>query len=388
MRLWKKEIFLIQRKNFEISYMPELLKDLYSKNVLEKIAISFSKELPEISQKEWVQKFKQKDWEKLELKQRIRRIGEILAAALPKPFPKALGSLLRITDSFEESFAGKEIFLTTFLGDVVEILGMDYPKESMQAIERITKLVSCEFSIRPFLIRHPVLVWKQMLEWSSHKHPSVRRLSSEGSRPRLPWGIGIPGLKQNPQKTFPILENLKDDEDDVVRRSVANHLNDISKDHPNLVLEIAQKWIGFSKERDALLKHALRGLLKAGNPKALKIFGFGSNVKAKISSLKLKSKVVKVGENLSFGFTVQSEELKQTRFRIEYKIQYAKASGKTSKKVFQVEERFFLPKESISYKKKQSFKQMTTRIHIPGKHTLEIHINGSLKSKVDFQVVS
>ncbi len=92
--------------------MPELLKDLYSKSVLEKIAISFSKELPTISQKEWIRKFKQKDWEKLELKQRIRRIGEILAATLPKP----LGSLLKITDSFEKFFAGKEIFLTIFLG--------------------------------------------------------------------------------------------------------------------------------------------------------------------------------------------------------------------------------------------------------------------------------
>ncbi|AXR69022.1 DNA alkylation repair protein [Leptospira mayottensis] len=368
--------------------MPELLKNLYSKNVLEKIAISFSKELPAISQEEWIQKFKQKDWEKLELKQRIRRIGEILAAALPKPFPKALEPLFKITDSFEKSFAGKEIFLTIFLGDVVEILGMDYPKESMQAIERITKLISCEFSIRPFLIRHPTFVWKRMLKWSSHRHPGVRRLSSEGSRPILPWGIGIPGLKQNPRKTLPILENLKDDEDEIVRRSVANHLNDISKDHPDLVLEIAQKWIGFSRERDTLLKHALRGLLKAGNPKALKIFGFDSNVKVKISSLKLKSKVVKIGESLGFSFTVQSEELKQTYLRIEYKIQYTKASGKTSKKVFQVEERFFLPKESVSYKKQQSFKQMTTRVHIPGRHTLEIQINGVLKSKVDFQVVS
>ncbi|MGE8789161.1 DNA alkylation repair protein, partial [Leptospira kirschneri] len=267
--------------------MPDLLKDLYSKNVLERIAISFSKEIPSVSEKEWIQKFKQKDWKQLELKQRIRRIGEVLAEVLPKPFPQ---SLLKITDSLEKSFKGKEIFLTIFLGDVVEILGINCPKESMRAIERITKLISCEFSIRPFLIRHPELTWKQMLEWSSHEHPSVRRLSSEGSRPRLPWGMGIPGLKQDPKKTLPILENLKDDKDEVVRRSVANHLNDISKDHPDLVLKIAQQWVGFSKERDLLLKHALRSLLKSGNPKALAIFEFDSDVKVKISNLKLKSK--------------------------------------------------------------------------------------------------
>ncbi|EMJ95614.1 DNA alkylation repair protein [Leptospira alstonii] len=367
--------------------MAELLKDLYSKNVLERIATSFSEELPSVPRDEWIRRFKQKDWRRLELKQRIRRIGEILAEALPKPFPKTMEPLLKITDSFEESFKGKEVFLTIFLGDVVEILGMDHPKESMQAIERITKLISCEFSIRPFLIRHPELVWKQMLKWSLHENSGVRRLSSEGSRPRLPWGMGIPGLKQDPRRTLPILENLKDDEDEVVRRSVANHLNDISKDHPDLVLEIAEKWIGFSKERDTLLKHALRGLLKAGNQRALKIFGFGSKVNAKILNFKLKSKTVKIGESLSFDFTVQSDESRQTRLRIEYKIQYAKVSGKTSKKVFQIEERLFLPNESVRYEKKQSFQQMTTRVHVPGKHTLEVHINGVLKSKVDFQVV-
>ncbi|TGL64455.1 DNA alkylation repair protein [Leptospira kmetyi] len=367
--------------------MAELLKDLYSRNVLEKIADSFSKELPSISREEWISGFKKKDWKQLELKQRIRRIAEVLSEELPKPFPKTLKPLLNITDSLDKSFAGKEVFLTIFLGDVVEILGIDHPNESMKAFERITKLISCEFSIRPFLIRHPELTWKHMSEWSLNENADVRRLSSEGSRPRLPWGMGIPGLKQDPQRTLPILENLKDDPDEVVRRSVANHLNDISKDHPDLVLKIAEDWAGSSKERDALLKHALRGLLKEGNPKALEIFGFGSKVHAKILNLKLKSKSVKIGGDLFFGFKVQSEDSKSLRLRIEYKIQYAKVSGKTSRKVFQVEERVFLPKESVSYEKKQSFKQMTTRVHIPGKHVLEIHINGVLKAKTEFQVV-
>jgi 3-methyladenine DNA glycosylase AlkC len=226
-----------------------------------------------------------------------------------------------------------------------------------------------------------------MLKWSLHSDPNVRRLSSEGSRPRLPWGIGIPGLKKDPQRTISILQNLKDDPDEVVRRSVANHLNDISKDHPNLVLEIAEGWVGTTKERDALLKHALRGLLKNGNQRALKIFGFGSKVNARILNLKLKTKKVKIGGELLFGFKAVLEEKKKTNLRIEYKIEYVKASGKTSKKVFQIEERLFDPKESVEYERKQSFKQMTTRVHFPGKHTLEIHINGEAKSKIDFQVI-
>ncbi|MBM9499976.1 DNA alkylation repair protein [Leptospira sp. 201903071] len=367
--------------------MPELLKNLYSDSVLNKIALSFSSEFPSISEEEWIRRFKQKDWNRLELKQRIRRIAEVISEELPKPFPKSLKTLLTITDTIETRFTGKEIFLSIFLGDVVEILGIEHPEESMIAFERITKLISCEFSIRPFLIRHPELTWAKMSEWSLHSDPNVRRLSSEGSRPRLPWGMGVPGLKKDPQRTISILQNLKDDPDEVVRRSVANHLNDISKDHPDLVLEIAESWVGATKERDALLKHALRGLLKNGNQKALKIFGFGSKVNAKILNLKLKSKKVKIGGELLFSFTAVLEEKKKMKLRIEYKIEYAKASGKTSKKVFQVEERFFDSKKSVEYERKQSFKQMTTRVHIPGKHSLEIHINGEAKAKVDFQVI-
>ncbi|XDD50516.1 DNA alkylation repair protein [Leptospira sp. WS92.C1] len=367
--------------------MAELLKDLYSPRVLQKIASSFSKELSFVSEEEWIRKFKQKDWNRLELKQRIRRIAEVLSETLPTPFPKAVPILLRIADSFEKLFQGKETFVTIFLGDVVEILGIDHHKEAMMATERITKLISCEFSIRPFLIRHPELTWKQMLQWSLDSDPAVRRLASEGSRPRLPWGMGIPGLKQDPQRTLSILENLKDDPNDVVRRSVANHLNDISKDHPDFVLEIAERWAGFSEERDTLLKHALRGLLKNGNHRALKIFGFTSKVNGKVINLKLKSKTVKIGDELGFSFSVQLGESKPNRLRIEYKIEYVKVSGKMSRKVFQIEERLFGPKEIVTYEKKQSFKQMTTRKHIPGKHTLEIHINGDLKSKIDFRVV-
>lgn len=367
--------------------MAELLKDLYTKDVLQKIASSFSKEIKSVSEEEWLRRFKQKDWNQLELKQRIRRIAEVVSEELPKPFPKSLKPLLMITDTIEQRLSGKEVFLSIFLGDVVEILGIEYPEESLIAFERITILISCEFSVRPFLIRHPEVAWARMLEWSFHSDANVRRLSSEGSRPRLPWGMGIPGLKNDPQRTIKILQNLKDDPDEVVRRSVANHLNDISKDHPEIVLEIAEDWVGATKERDTLLKHALRGLLKNGNQRALKIFGFGSKVNAKILNLNLKSKKIKIGGELLFGFKAVCEEKKKTNLRIEYAIEYAKLSGKTSRKVFQIEERFFNPKESVFYERKQSFKQMTTRVHVPGKHTLEILINGLSKSRIDFQVV-
>ncbi|TGK32741.1 DNA alkylation repair protein [Leptospira gomenensis] len=367
--------------------MSDLLKDLYTPRVLEKIATTFSKEIKGISAEDWIRRFKRKDWNQLELKQRIRRIAEVLAEELPISFPKAVPILLRITDRIDPLFEGKEVFLTIFLGDVVELKGMDHPEEAMVATERITRLISCEFSIRPFLIRHPDLTWKQMLNWSLHENPAVRRLASEGSRPRLPWGMGVPGLKNDPGKTLPILENLKDDSDEVVRRSVANHLNDISKDHPELVLDIAERWIGFSEERDALLKHALRGLLKGGNKRALSIFGFKDRINAEVRNFRIEPKTVRIGSDLRFGFDAVSKEKIPRLFRIEYKIEYAKVSGKTSIKVFQIDERTFLPGESVRYDKKQSFKQMTTRVHVPGKHRIEVHINGNPKAAIEFRVV-
>lgn len=367
--------------------MSDLLKDLYTPRVLEKIAATFSKEVKGISEEDWIRRFKRKDWGKLELKQRIRRIAETLAEELPESFPKALPVLLRITDRIDSLFEGKEVFLAIFLGDVVELRGIDHPEEAMVATERITRLISCEFSIRPFLIRHPDFTWKQMLKWSLHKDSAVRRLASEGSRPRLPWGMGVPGLKNDPRKTLPILENLRDDPDEVVRRSVANHLNDVSKDHPEFVLDIAERWIGFSEERDALLKHALRGLLKGGNKRALAIFGFEDRIKAEILNFKIEPKSVRIGSDLRFGFEAVSKEKTPRLLRIEYKIEYAKVSGKTSRKVFQIDERTFLPGESARYDKKQSFKQMTTRIHVPGKHRIEIHINGDSKAAIEFRVV-
>ncbi|PJZ59415.1 DNA alkylation repair protein, partial [Leptospira adleri] len=129
--------------------MAELLKDLYTKDVLQKIASSFSKEIKSVSEEEWLRRFKQKDWNQLELKQRIRRIAEVVSEELPKPFPKSLKPLLTITDTIEQRLSGKEVFLSIFLGDVVEILGIEYPEESLIAFERITKLISCEFSVRP-----------------------------------------------------------------------------------------------------------------------------------------------------------------------------------------------------------------------------------------------
>ncbi|PJZ76952.1 DNA alkylation repair protein [Leptospira neocaledonica] len=366
--------------------MAEALKNFYDDKALFEIGSQFSTILSHKRPEDWVQEIKRKDWKKLELKQRIKRIAEVLSNSLPKPFPKAVPSLLKISKALEKKFSGTQRFYIIFLGETVEISGIDYPGESLYCMERITQIISCEFSIREFLIRYPDITWKKMLEWSKHSHPGTRRLASEGSRPRLPWGKGITGLKKDPEKSLPILENLKNDPDEVVRRSVANHLNDISKDHPDLVISIAKKWMGKSENTDLLLKHALRGLLKQGNSDILSIFGFSKSESVQISKLELQPKIIEIGKHLIYRFEMKSEAKEPTLFRLESKIHYLKPSGKFSIKVFQIEERKFSPKETKVYERKQSFQQMTTRTHSPGIHKLEILVNGETKAKAEFKV--
>jgi 3-methyladenine DNA glycosylase AlkC len=225
-----------------------------------------------------------------------------------------------------------------------------------------------------------------MITWADHPHPFVRRLASEGFRPRLPWGMGIPSLKKDPTPVLLVLEKLKSDPSETVRRSVANNLNDISKDHPELALMVLKKWKGLSPETDLLIKHAGRGLLKKGNENVMALFGFNPGITAiEISNVKHDKQVV-IGEKFSFSFTITNLGRKGTDTRVEYMIEYLTSSGKISKKVFQVRERNMSPGMSEFISKRQSFANLTTRKHYPGRHKLSIVLNGKAITSFTFLV--
>ena len=169
---------------------------------------------------------------------------------------------------------------------------------------------------------------QRMLVWSKHPHPSVRRLSSEGCRPRLPWAMGLPAFKKDPSLILPILENLKCDPSEYVRRSVANNLNDIAKDHPDIALKIAKKWKGVDPATDWIIKHGGRTLLKRGHESILNLHGFNTNAKAFIKDLTLSKKVT-IGDSLLFDFSFFHQEATATSFRLEYVIDYLTRSGKS-----------------------------------------------------------
>jgi 3-methyladenine DNA glycosylase AlkC len=221
---------------------------------------------------------------------------------------------------------------------------------------------------------------KHMLAWADNEDFKVRRFASEGCRPRLPWGMGVPALKKDPSLILPILEKLKNDPEEFVRKSVANNLNDISKDHPELVLDICERWQGNSKNTDWIIKQACRTLLKQGNKRAMLLFGFANPGQMQIENLQFTDLSPKIGNEISFSFNLNLLTKKKQKVRLEYIVHFVKSTGKTSPKVFQMKE-VVLPPGVHQVQKKHSFVNMSTRKHFAGKHTFQIVVNGEVKAE-------
>lgn len=368
--------------------MPEPLKNIFSRPLIEPFAHNVQKVWPKFPVQAFLQQLFDADWESLELKQRIRQISHVLRAHLPAEYPEALKILVQTTQRYIDQQGEKLTFEYLFLPDFVEAHGIDYPDQSIPALETLTRWSSAEFAVRPFLIRYPERMYAQMLAWSRHSSPMVRRLSSEGIRPRLPWGMGVPALKRDPAPILPILENLKNDPAETVRRSVANNLNDIAKDHPHLVLEIAERWLGHSPETDWVVRHACRGLLKKGNAAALAHFGFQQALEGiDVSALRVSEKV-HIGDRLDYSFMVKNNALSTAQVRLEYGIEYQTLSGKISYKVFKIKELELAPGQSALISRHQRFQDFTTRKHYPGPHRLKILVNGMAMSERVFEVLA
>lgn len=356
------------------------LKDEYHKNFVESLSNDFNKLHADFNQKSFVSSIINKDWENKELKERIRCITENIHKHLTLPYQKQIDVLLEVAPNY----TGLQGFL---FPDFIELYGLQDVEKSFEAMEVFTELSTAEFAIRPFIEEHPELSMKQMLTWSKSENHHLRRLSSEGCRPRLPWAPPLRKFIHDPSPCLPILNNLNSDESEYVRKSVANHLNDISKDHPELVLKIAKEWYGKSNHTNWIVKHALRTLLKKGNKKALSIFGLDNSEKLIINDLSLTKSEVKIGDYIYFHFDIINQSKQNRNVRLEYKIDYTKANGSTSPKVFQISEFVLKPGTTKQFKRKQSFKQLSTRVHYPGLHKITVIINGDEKADTSVKLI-
>jgi len=226
-----------------------------------------------------------------------------------------------------------------------------------------------------------------MLDWSRHESEQVRRLASEGSRPRLPWAMALPALKADPTPILPILENLKTDDSETVRRSVANNLNDIAKDHPQVVIDVLREWQSIdTPEIHALINHALRTLIKAGNPEALALLGYEAPA-VTVENLTITPTRIPMGDSITFAFEVTSTATTPQDLMIDYALHLVRAKGKQSVKVFKLSKQTLEPGATLQFSKEHSFKPITTRRYYPGMHAIEIQINGQLCGKQDFELI-
>lgn len=358
--------------------MAELLKHRYSTAYIERLATVVKQHCPVFDADTFVSAVLDDEWAGRELKARMHHIAVCLNKNIPLDYLESTELLKTIAPQF----GGFEAMI---FPDFVETYGMEYWDESIAALEYFTPFSSSEFSVRPFIMRDSERMMAQMLEWSLHESEHVRRLASEGCRPRLPWAMALPEFKQSPELILPILENLKQDSSLYVRRSVANNLNDISKDNPQITIDIAERWLGSHPDTDWLIKHGSRTLLKKGEPEVLVIFGF-THQSAQVPCIHLSRTELSIGESLEFNFELESDSGNLGKTRIEYAIDFVKANGKRSRKVFKVSEGE-IKKETKYCTKKHSFKQLSTRTHYAGKHRLSVIVNGVEKNAVSFELL-
>ncbi len=366
--------------------MAEPLKYMYNDRFFKQLTRHCSEIITGFNAAQFNANFATPEWEGLELKQRVRHVAHAMAVQLTGNYKQDIKVVTNLIKHIQKELGEVSTFQHIFLADYIEQYGIDHPVESMKAMEYATILSSCEFAIRPFIVKYPQQVMAQMLEWTKHKHASIRRLASEGCRSRLPWGMALVAFKKDPAPILPILEALKNDPSEYVRKSVANNLNDIAKDNPDVVKDIIRRWQGNSKETDWILKHGSRTMLKKADEHTLSLFGVSAVKSVQVIDLTVKSGSINIGGALNFSFILSHKEPKPTLLRVEYMIYYMKASGTPTKKIFKVTENTFEPNRSYAITRKQSFKDMTTRKHYPGLHHLAIVVNGVEYEKIDFIV--
>jgi len=311
----------------------------------------------------------------LELKDRVAAVAGGLAAQLHEDFPIASASVVNAAGYGERPDGWEAWPLAAF----IEIYGVDHPESALDAMEVITTYSSCEFAIRPQLQNHPDETFDRLALWVSHPDERVRRLVSEGTRPLLPWASRVQSLRDDPWRSLALLDRLHTDSSETVRRSVANHLNDISRDHPDLALEVAVRWktAGGGEKTTALLKHGLRTLLKRGNSGALDVLGFTTEAAVEVVSFTCEPSHIEIGGTVRLQTVVRSRGEGGQRLLVDLVVHFVKANGSTSPKVFKWATLDMAPGEQRTLARSHSFRDLSTRTHHAGRHRFVLQVAGS-----------
>lgn len=370
--------------------MAEPLKNQFGVDVPGKIAGMISAKFHRFSADAFVRDALD-GYESLDLMRRGLKIAQALRRHLPDDYAEAveilinsLGPKLEKTENF-----GMAPFLYLPHVCFVAGYGLDHFEVSMHAQYELTQRFSAEFSIRPFLERYPEATLARLTIWAKDQSPHVRRLVSEGTRPRLPWAPRLRSFQKDPRPVLALLELLKDDPELYVRRSVANNLNDIGKDHPLILVETAHRWMkDATDERRWLIHHALRSAVKRAEPGVLEVLGFGKNAKVSVNKASITPERPMIGGSVAIAFEITNTDSQRQRVLVDFRVHFVKANGKTSPKVFKLKTIELAPQETVQLGKTISLAEMTTRKHYTGTHRVDVLLNGCALPLGSFELMN
>ena len=317
----------------------------------------------------------------LSLMQRLRRVSTSLHAALPGGFTRQVEVLRGLAPRIDSRFA------TLALDDFVALYGLDDFDLSMETLRFLTPFGSAEFAVRAFLLKDPARALQTMRRWADDGCEHVRRLASEGSRPRLPWAARLPVLLADPSRAEPILRALRADPSLYVRKSVANHLNDITKDHAPWVMERLEAWPLDDARCAWIARHALRTLITLGDRRALAIVGAGAAAEIEAVRFSVSPASLRLGETLELSLAFRSASEQAQRLVIDYTIHYVKAAGHASPKVFKWKTVALASGAEVMLNKCQVVRDFSTRVHYGGHHEIDLVINGQRWARKAFSLI-
>ncbi len=365
--------------------MAELLKNVYNKKFLIKFSDIIKSEYKNFESEKFVIDTLSNEWDNLELKQRTRRITEILGKYLPNNYFEAIDILMKIKNQCTG-------FPYMIFPDFVAVFGKTVENYvvSMEALEAFTEHSTSEFAVRTFILMDCNRTMEYMKKWATSDNEHVRRLASEGCRPRLPWGESLPVFKKDPKKVLEILELLKEDESLYVRKSVANNLNDIGKDNPQTVIDTVLRWKKINnKDTNWIIRHGCRTLIKENNEEAMKIFGYNSKLKTENGKIIVTPKEITSESITDINYTVNIISNEPLHIRMEYGIYFVKANGKGSLKKFLIWDKT-VTGGIVKSIKKHNWINRTTRKHYAGIHKIVLIVNGNevAEDSINFMVVN
>lgn len=367
--------------------MAEPLKEIFNKAAVDWLADSLAAAWGDFPAKDFRRRILA-DLPDLELKARIERIAIEMRATLPADFRKSVKIVEKALGKPRAAGDGTDFgdFRVLACHRYVSLCGLGHADLALNYFARTTHHFSAEFDIRPFIQRDPARVLALMQTWAADKDWRLRRLASEGARPRLPWGLRLQHLVADPKPLFPILEALRDDPIEAVRRSVANNLNDIAKDHPDLLVRYLKPW-GKVAARGSLIRHALRHLVKQGHEGALGLMGVDAKAAFAIDALKLDAKAVAIGDSVGISMTLTNAGAAPAQAIVDYAVHHLRARGDLRPKVFKWTALNLAPGDSVALTRRHSLKPVTTRRYYPGGHEIDLRVNGRILGQAVFQLL-